>query len=417
MAKTLTQPEVAERVALHTKLRIVMALENNRYPQDPRVRKEAETLAADGHDVLVLAPRGAKQPRVETVNGVRVKRYRLPTASSALGLVLEYLVYGLQLTSLLAAELLRGAEAVHLHNPPDTLFGVGALARAMGRIVIFDHHDLAPELFEQKYGQGAAGAVLLRWCERMTMRVASVVVSANESHRRVALERGRVDPARIVVVRNAPPAHTLAAESSERAGVLADPRLCYVGSLSSQDGVRILPEILSRLGAGGLRPTLSLVGDGPELPTIKRLAQEHGVLEQIDFMGWVRYDRVPRILEEADICLDVAPCTPLNHRSTMIKIGEYMAAGKPIVTFPLEETRHTAADCALYAACDDVDDYCAVIASLCANERLRARLGPSALERAQGMTWERSAERLRAAYAMASAPAPRARAGISSGLG
>jgi glycosyltransferase involved in cell wall biosynthesis len=379
-----------------------MALENNLYPQDPRVRKEAEELAADGHVVLVFAPQGAAQPRTETINGVCVKRYRLHIAGSALGIVLEYLVAVTQLTRLLVGELLRGADAVHLHNPPDALFGVGALARAMGRIVVFDHHDLAPELFEQKYGD-RWGASVLRWCERMTMRVASVVISANESHRRVAIERGRVNPERIVVVRNAPAEDTLAAEPHGREGILADPRLCYVGSLSSQDGVRILPEILKRLRSSGLQPSLSIVGDGPELDAIRHLAQEHGVLDRIDFMGWVSHERVPRIIEEADICLDVAPCTPLNHHSTMIKVGEYMAAGRPIVTFPLQETRHTAADCALYAACDDVEDYCASIVTLCADERLRATLSERALERARAMTWESSAGCLRQAYAMACA--------------
>ena len=41
-----------------------MLLENNPYPQDVRVRNEAESLAAAGHEVTVLAPRSAGQPAV-----------------------------------------------------------------------------------------------------------------------------------------------------------------------------------------------------------------------------------------------------------------------------------------------------------------------------------------------------------------
>jgi glycosyltransferase involved in cell wall biosynthesis len=377
-----------------------MALENNPYPQDVRVRNEAEALVADGHHVVVLAPRGPGQPRAETVNGVQVKRYRLPTGSRVGGIVVEYIVALVQLTLRLLAELCRGADVIHLHNPPDLLFGVAGLARVMDKAVIFDHHDLAPELFEQKFGSGPP-AVVLRWCERMTMRVAHVVIAANESHRRVAIQRGHVDRERVVVVRNAPREDTIATAPRIREGVLRSPRLCYVGSLGSQDGVRILPKILERLCRAGLEPVLDLVGDGPELERIRSLARRHDVLNRIQFIGQVSHDQVPGIIEAADICLDVAPCTALNHQSTMIKIGEYLAAGRPIVTFALQETHHTAGDCALYGACDDLEDFCGSIVRLCGDEGLRAKLSAQALERARAMTWEHSADRLRHAYALA----------------
>ncbi len=377
-----------------------MALENNPYPQDVRVRGEAEELVAAGYEVVVLAPRSADQPRAEMVNGVRVKRYRLPTATGAAAIVVEYLVAVVQLTLRVVAELLRGADVVHLHNPPDLLFPVGWLARAMDRTVIFDHHDPTPELFEQKFGAGWPASIL-RWCERMTLRVAHVVISTNESHRRIAIERGHVDPERVVVVRNAPREHTIASGPLTRAGVLRNPRLCYVGSLGSQDGVTILPEILERLCRAGSEPVLSLAGDGPELPRIRRLAEERDVLDRIEFMGHVSHDRVPKIIEQADICVDVAPCSPLNHQSTMIKIGEYLAAGRPIVTFALQETRYTAGDCALYAAPDDIDGFSTSVTRLCEDEDLRAALSAQALERAREITWEHSAERLRYAYTLA----------------
>jgi glycosyltransferase involved in cell wall biosynthesis len=377
-----------------------MALENYPYPQDVRVRSEAEELVADGHDVLVLAPQGVSQPRAETLNGVRVKRYRLPAAAGAAGIVVEYIVAVAQLTLRLTGEVLRGADVVHLHNPPDLLFHVGGLARVMGRVVIFDHHDLAPELFEQKFG-GGWPASILRWCERMMMRVAHIVIAANESHRRVAIQRGRVDPKRVVVVRNAPREDTIAREPRTREGVLRRPRLCYVGSLASQDGVTILPEILGRLWRSGSEPVLGIVGNGPELSRIRRLAEEHDVLDRIEFMGHVAHDQIPRIIGEADICLDVAPCTPLNDQSTMIKIGEYLAAGRPIVTFALDETRYTAGECALYAAPDDIEDFCTSITRLCDDEALRSTLSAQALARARELTWEHSADCLRYTYALA----------------
>ena len=263
--------------------------------------------------------------------------------------------------------------------------------------MVFDHHDLAPELFEQRFGKHWPAAVL-RWCERMTMRAANVVVAANESHRLIAITRGRIDQRHVVVVRNAPKRHTLANGPSVRRGMLRNPRLCYVGTLGPQDGVALLPEVIRRLCSCDLEPRLTVVGDGSERSTIARLAEEQEVLDHIEFTGRIDQERVPPIIEEADICLDVAPATPLNHRSTMIKIGEYLAAGKPIVTFDLHETRVTAGECALYAANDDVREFCRLIVSLCRDEEARATLSRRALERATGETWEQSAVRLGHAY-------------------
>ena len=110
------------RSAKSEPLRIVMALENNPYPQDVRVRNEAEELAAAGHDVLVLAPRAMNQVSEETVRRVRVKRFRLLTGDGVIGIAAEYAAALLQLTRHLVVELARGADVIHLHNPPTSSF-------------------------------------------------------------------------------------------------------------------------------------------------------------------------------------------------------------------------------------------------------------------------------------------------------
>lgn len=159
-----------------------MLLENNVYPQDVRVRSEAESLVKAGHQVTVVAPRGAGQPRRDRVGGVVVRRFTLPhTPASALGFMLEYAVANAQLYLAGAWQLVRGAEVIHLHKPPDTLFGVGLLARSLGRHVVFHHHDLTPELFEAKFGRSPVSA-LLRLLERLTFRCATLVIAPNDSH-------------------------------------------------------------------------------------------------------------------------------------------------------------------------------------------------------------------------------------------
>ena len=96
------------------------------------------------------------------------------------------------------------------------------------------------------------------------------------------------------------------------------------------------------------------------------------------------HERVPELLAAADICIDPAPCTELNHRSTMIKVAEYLAAGRPVVAFGLAETRHTAGDAALYADCGDLDHFASLVNRLAEDEDLRARLAERARQAGRG---------------------------------
>jgi glycosyltransferase involved in cell wall biosynthesis len=102
----------------------------------------------------------------------------------------------------------------------------------------------------------------------------------------------------------------------------------------------------------------------------------------------------------------VALGTPLNHKSTMVKIGEYLAGGRPVVTFALDETRYTADGCAVIVEHDDLDSFCCAVVELCRDEQLRASLSERALERAREISWDKSAANLRLAYAIVGASPP-----------
>lgn len=408
------------RGSAHTRARVTMLLENNAYPADVRVRREAESLRDGGWSVHVVAPRAAGQPRREVVDGVRVERFGLPRErEGAAALLLEYLVANVQLHLRGARALLRGARVLHLHNPPDTLFPVASLARVLGRAVVFDVHDLTPELFAEKFGGGGAGRLVvraLRACERRTARSASAVLATNGSYRALVAERDGVPAQRIAIVRNGPRAETIVARPSLRDGALIDPRVLFLGSMESQDGVDELPSMLAALrqrhGLSGA--TLTCVGDGGRRRAVESACRAAGLGGAVTFTGLVPHDDVPRLLADADLCVDPAPPGPLNDRSTMMKIAEYLAAGRPVVANPLHETRATAGDAVAYTAQSGADGLAAALAALAADPARRRALVAAGLERVPELTWEHSAVALLRAYAplapagsaAARAPAP-----------
>ncbi len=377
-----------------------MLLENNPYPADVRVRQEAESLARAGHAVTVIAPRGPAEPRRETLAGVEVRRFRLPEGRGGIaGFLLEYLVAGAALTAAAIAALARGTDVIHLHNPPDILFGAGALARALRRRVVFDHHDLFPELVAARFGPGPLVGVA-RGAERATFGVANAVLAANESHAAIARGRGHVPAEHVTVVRNGPAPGWLELEPGNRDGALTDPHLVYVGSIARQDGAIALIEVLALLrtihGLGESR--LTIVGEGEERAAIEAAARERGVAGAVEITGWLEPGAVPARIQEADICVDPALPNGLNEHSTMIKIAEFMALGKPVVAFDLRETRRTMHGAGVIAERPDPGAFAEAVAGLAADPARRLELGAQARERARELTWDRSEVALLEAY-------------------
>jgi glycosyltransferase involved in cell wall biosynthesis len=409
VAPTETRPIIADdgwsaRVKPRGRIaeRITMLLENNPYPQDSRVRYEAESLVSVGHSVEVVAPRGKGQVRCECVNGVEVRRYRALDwpRLGALGIIPEYLGAWLALHIAALRALLHGSTVLHLHNPPDILFLAGAVFRAARRKVVFDHHDLAPELTKVRFGSGVLERAA-RAGERLTFAVANHVLAANESHSEIARGRGRMRSAEVTVVRNGPPASWTRLPMRVRPGRLAPVRLAYIGTIGKQDGVEGIAEILACLSRRrpAVEAVVTVIGDGGARPALEAALERYGVDEKVTITGWVDAAHVPELLQEADVCVDPAPTTLLNERSTMIKVMEYLALGKPVVAYDLLETRRTARDAALLAPAGDAEAFAERIAMLTDDAGLRFRLAYRARDRARELTWDRSEIALLNAYA------------------
>jgi glycosyltransferase involved in cell wall biosynthesis len=122
----------------------------------------------------------------------------------------------------------------------------------------------------------------------------------------------------------------------------------------------------------------------------------------VEFAGWRFDDDIRTILSSADVCLAPDPPSPLNDVSTMIKIPEYMAMGKPIVSYGLAESRVSAGDAAVYADGDSPEALGECLDELLDDPARRARMGASGRERAvRVLGWEHSEGALLAAYSRA----------------
>jgi glycosyltransferase involved in cell wall biosynthesis len=385
--------------------RILIIVENLPVPFDMRVWKEATSLHEAGYSVTVLSPRGkGYQKGYEVLDGVHVYRHPLPAeGNSPLGYVREY-------ASALFWEFLyawwiylrRGFDVIQGCNPPDDIFLIALPFKLFGVKYIFDHHDANPELYLSKYGKRGMFYRIQVWLEKLTYRVSDVVMATNASYRELAISRGGLNPEDVFVVRNGPALQTFKAVPVNPALRRGKKYLIgYVGTMSIQEGLDILLDValhIKNLGRSDIHFTC--VGGGPGLSSLRQMVQDKDLSDMVNFTGRIPEQQLLEILSTSDVCVNPDKPCEMNNISTMIKIMEYMALGKPIVQFDLEEGRFSAQDAALYADPEDqVPDFADKILWLLDHPAERERMGEFGLRRvASELAWEYSVEHLLAAY-------------------
>jgi len=387
--------------------RVLIIVENLPVPFDRRVWMEATTLRAAGHEVSVICPtaKGYEAPR-EVLDGIHIYRHPLPTeANSAAGYLREYaaaLWAEWRLARCVWRE--RRFDVIHACNPPDLIFLVGAWFKLLhGTKFVFDQHDLNPELYESKFGQRDVFYFALRLAERLTFALADTVISTNESYREVALQRGNKKPQQVYVVRSAPdlakfrPVPPEAAFRRGRSYLVG-----YLGVMGPQDGVDHLLEAARELVVNRRRRDIQfcLIGNGPMFERLQQMAGELGVAEFVEFTGRIPDAEMIARICSCDLCVNPDPFNSLNNVSTMNKIMEYMALGRPVVQYDLKEGRSSAGEASWYAEPNNPVDLANKIEQLLADEAARKRMGALGRKRMEeALAWHHQAPRLLAAYA------------------
>jgi glycosyltransferase involved in cell wall biosynthesis len=385
--------------------KVLILVENLPSPFDRRVWQEANALRDAGYTVTIICPTGkGYEARYEEIDGIAIHRYRLPMeAEGAAGYAIEY-SSALFWTFLLSCKVLftRGFDVIHACNPPDLFFLIGGFFKLFGRKFVFDHHDINPELYEAKFGRRDFFWKLMVALERWSFRIADVSLATNESYRAIAIGRGGMDPDRVVVVRSGP--------SLERLKVLPpDERLKrgrkhlvgYVGVMGKQEGIDLLLQAVRHVvhGLGRHDIHFGLVGGGTSLEEMKALAARLGVAGYVTFTGRVPDGELLAMLNTADVCVNPDIANDMNDKSTMNKIMEYMALGKPIVQFDLTEGRFSAQGASLYAAKNDPRDLASKMVELLDDPERRARMGELGRRRVENeLEWRYEEPKLLAAY-------------------
>jgi glycosyltransferase involved in cell wall biosynthesis len=399
------------------KRKVLIIVENLPVPFDTRVWKEATSLRKADYEVTILCPRTkAYKKGYELLDGIHIYRHPMPKeGNSPLGYVLEYgcalfweFLYSWWIY------LRRDFDVIQGCNPPDDIFLVALPFKLFGVRYIFDHHDVNPELYFSKYEREDFFYKAQMWLEKLTFRFSDVVMSTNNSYKEIATTRGAQAPEDVFVVRNGPDLKAFKPVPANPALKRGRPYLIgYVGVMSDQEGLDILlavAEYIQSLGRTDIHFTC--VGGGPGLAELQKLTRDKHLGDIVNFTGRVSDAELLEILSTADVCVNPDKPCQMNDISTMIKIMEYMALGKPIVQFDLKEGKVSAQEASLYTDNGNrLADFAAKILWLLDHPEERQRMGEFGRRRVEKeLAWEYSVGNLLAAYERAFSKIPSKRA-------
>ena len=319
------------------------------YDEDPRVRREAESLVASGRPVDVFALRRDGDAPTGELDGVSVRRLDVRRHQGA-GLptyLAEYLAFLLRASWALARSHRRRRYAlVQVHTLPDFLVFAAVPLRLVGVPIVIDLHEAMPEFFRSRFPRASNPLVhrLLLWAERLSIGLARYAITVNAAMADRLVRLG-IPEDKVGVVPNSPSLARFDPGRFERRSFAEDGtvRLVYAGALTPTYEVDVAVDAVAELRATrpDLRVAFEVYGRGDAAEPLAARARDRGVEDVVTFHGRIPIEDVPLAISRADVGIAPTRRDPFTDVSLSTKVLEYAAMGKPVVASHLPMVERT----------------------------------------------------------------------------
>lgn len=387
------------------KKHVLFIVENNPVPRDIRVWSEAMAVKEMGYDVTAICPQSKRAPlKYEKIDGIDIYRHFIPfEASGKFGFLIEYinaLFWELLLSFRIYIK--KPFHIIHGANPPDHIFIIALFYKLFGVKYIFDHHDICPENFCAKFDKGGFFFKILLYMEKLSIETANIVISTNESYKKIAMERCNKHKDKVIVVRNGPDlSRMIFMDPNDGLKNGFDYLVAYVGVIGNQEGIDNLLNAVKYIVFERKIENIkfTIVGTGPDWKNVVALSKKMKLDKYVNFTGYIPKKELHEIFATADICVNPEFRNSFTDKSTMIKVMEYMTFGNPIVQFKTKEGAITAAGAAINVGTNDEKDFAEAIIDLLKDQEKRKRMGEIGRKRIyEELCWAKQKVNLERAY-------------------
>lgn len=168
----------------------------------------------------------------------------------------------------------------------------------------------------------------------------------------------------------------------------------FVGTFRDWHGVHLIPEIAEKFKEND-NVKFVLIGKGELFEEVKEKSKK---LKNVELLGSKPFERIPTFLKAADVL--IAPFVWNKKKKgekygfwwSPLKLYEYLAAGKPIVSTGFKEIRAIVDGAGLLAEPDDLNDFNLKLGRLVKDGLLRNKLGKKGLLLAKKNSWKEKAK-------------------------
>lgn len=366
---------------------ILFVVENNSVPFDTRVWNEVKSAQKLFKNVSVICPQPKKESSYfKIIDDIKVYMYpNWIQGSGAVGLILEYFLSFLFISLFSIYVYLKSPyKIVHVANPPDFLSIIFFPYKLFEVKIIYDNHDLSPEVYLSKFGRKGIIYKILMLLERISYKISDSAITVNESFKSIVTKRYRIKGNKITIVRNGPKLDIVDAAIMDNKNNINIPLIGYVGIIDKQDDlgqlVSAIEYIVRKKKFNNFK--MLIIGDGTDKKNIENLVKRKGLEKYFIFHG-AEYNRekLYKLLHSTEICVDPQLYTNETRFMTAIKIMEYMAVGKPIIQYNTGEGRYSAGESSVYIKNNSTTDFGDAIIGLLKDKKKREYMGKLGRER------------------------------------
>ncbi|NIR51873.1 glycosyltransferase family 4 protein [candidate division KSB1 bacterium] len=378
----------------------ILMVTMSRYPNDPRIRREAETLERNGLSVDIICLRAAGEKNVERMGKITVyRRFRESDKESILRYFWQstiYMVWTFFLTQKLYFR--QRYDLIQIHNMPDHLIFVGIIQKLLGVPIILDLHDLTVELFESKWNDAGPNLLrcLVRFGESISCKFADHLITTSMGFKNKLIERG-VDPNKITLVLNSADEHIFQNASDRRFRKIEEgAKLLYHGTVAGRFGLEVAIDAVARLQ--DVIPNTTLYVYGKYDPSYRRQLEARiaklNLSHRIVFGDWLSLEEVSQAINQADMGIVPYESDAFMNLALSTKTFEYVAMQLPVVAARLPSLKVIFDEnCMRYFEPGNVQDFVDSIVQFCLNPELRQNCVQCASEAYKSISWPIMAKR------------------------
>jgi len=360
------------------KKNVLLIVQNNSFPFDKRVYREATSLKEDGYNVFVICPKSNHDKESEVMHeGIHIRRYKDYIADGGISsYFFEYFNAVLKISLLFLTSVFKHKiNIVHVANPPDFFWPIALVSKIFGIKFIYDQHDLSPEMSIVKFHNRFLKKLLML-NEKLTVKFSDAIIVVNNNFKERLITEWGVHKSKINVIYNGPHESFEVIPNDGMSEKYKNKRvILYIGLMTVNDNIEVIINAANELINNNGRKDLHfvLIGDGDVRKKMEESATSFNISNHVEFTGIVNHDTVRKYLNVAEVC--IAPDLPngLNEYLTLVKVLEYMKTSKAFVAFKLKETIDFANGAGLYA--EDEEDFAKKIIYLMENPQVSAKMG------------------------------------------